>query len=224
MGLFDFLRPKQIPKAAFIADYEALFEKKIAAVRPISQLTFIILDTETTGLDPKKDYIISFGAIKLQQFTIPISSSKEWYLKVPIANAEAIQVHEIIHTLSPLRLEDFAQQFLKYVGTDILVGHHVGFDLAMLEKALRPFGLKKLLNPVLDTQYLAMRLEKGPHFDSSMGKPGEFALDSLCKRYGIELDDRHTAAGDAFLTAQLLMKLLKLAEKKGINDYGTLMR
>jgi DNA polymerase-3 subunit epsilon len=224
MGFFDFLWQKQTPKASFVVSYESLFEKKIPSVRPISELRFIVLDTETTGLNPKEDYIISFGAIKLQHFSIPISHSKELYLKVPIKNAKAIQVHELIQTEGPIPLREFAEQVLEYVGANILVGHHVGFDLAMLEKALRPFGLKKLLNPVLDTQYLASRLEKGPHYDPSMGRPGEYTLDSLCERYGIVLDDRHTAAGDAFLTAQLLIKLLKLAEKKGIKDFGSLIR
>ncbi|WP_291781925.1 3'-5' exonuclease [Cecembia sp.] len=224
MGFFDFLRPKPIPKATFVTAYEGLFEKKIPAVRPISQLNFVVLDTETTGLNPKMDYIISFGGIKLSHFSIPVRNCKEMYLKVPIKNAEAIQVHELIRTKDPVALRDFAREFLEFIGPHILVGHHVGFDLAMLEKALRPFGLKKLQNAVLDTQYFAMRLEKGIQYDPSMGKPGEFTLDSLCERYGITLDDRHTAAGDAFLTAQLLMKLLKLAEKKGIKDFGSLFR
>jgi DNA polymerase III subunit epsilon len=50
-----------------------------------------------------------------------------------------------------------------------------------------------------------------------------YSLDRLCEKYQIELDDRHTAPGDAFLTAQLLLKLLKLAEKKGIKTFGELI-
>ena len=224
MGFLDFIWPQKTPKASFVEAYEALFEKKMAAVRPISQLGFTVLDTETTGLDPKKDYIISFGAIKLRGYIIPLRESKEWYLEVPIKNAEAIQVHEIIQRKDTLPLREFGKQFLEYIGTDIIVGQHVGFDLLMLEKALKPFGLKKLLNPVLDTQHLAIRLEKGPHYDPGMGKPGEYSLENLCQRYSIPLDDRHTAAGDAFLTGKLLLKLLKQAEKKGINNFGTLIR
>jgi DNA polymerase-3 subunit epsilon len=53
---------------------------------------------------------------------------------------------------------------------------------------------------------------------------GTYSLDELCIRYGIEMDDRHTAAGDAFLTAQLFLKLLKLAEKKGIRNFKDLLR
>lgn len=214
----------KIPKAVFIEEYERLFEKPIPPMRPISQLTFVLIDTETTGLDHKKDFIISFGAIKLKSYVLKIDTALEIYLQTPLKRKEAIEVHEILDTGNGMSIKEFGKQFLKYIGKDIIVGHHIGFDLLMLEKALKPFGLKKLLNPVLDTQYLAMRLEKGPQFDLSLGKPGEYVLDSLCNRYGIELDDRHTAAGDAFLTGQLLMKLLKLAEKKGIKDFGNLIR
>ena len=148
----------------------------------------------------------------------------EIYLQTPVKNKEAIQVHEILDTRQGMAIKDFAKEFLAYIKNDVIVGHHIGFDLSMLEKILKPFGLKKLFNPVLDTQYFAMRLEKGLQYDPSMGKPGEYGLDSLCERYGIELNDRHTAAGDSFLTGQLLMKLLKMGEKKGIKDFGALMR
>ncbi|MFD2200489.1 PolC-type DNA polymerase III [Shivajiella indica] len=224
MGIFDFLGKKKAPKSTFVQQYEELFERKIPSVRPIKQLNFVVIDTETTGLDPQKDYIISFGGIKVSNYSINLHTAKELYLDFKIQNRESIKVHEIIQPLGSIPLKDFGNEVLDYISSDIVVGHHIGFDLAMLEKALRPFGLKKILNPVLDTHYLAIRLEKGPHFDYSMARPGEYALDNLCERFGITLDDRHTAAGDAFLTAQLLMKLLKAAENKGIKDFGDLFR
>lgn len=224
MAWLDFFSEQKNPKWDFIETYEAGFEKKIPGLRPISQLSFVVLDTETTGLDHKKDDILSFGAVKVKGYRFSLVDSLELYLESSIQNPEAIQVHEILQQRNTVPQEVFARKFLEFVGQDILVGHHVGFDWAMLEKACKPFGLKKLLNPVLDTHQLAIRLEKGPHFDSSMGIPGEYTLDNLCERYGIALDDRHTAAGDAFLTAQLLMKLLKKAEGKGIKDFASLMR
>ena len=224
MGVFDFFRKGKAPKSAFVQEYESLFEKKIPSIRPIRQLNFVVIDTETTGLDAQKDFIISFGGIKVKNYSMNLQSTRELYLDFQIQNRESIKVHEIIYPVKTIPLKDFGKEVLDYISSDIIVGHHIGFDLMLLEKALKSFGLKKMLNPVLDTQYLAIRLEKGPHFDFSMAKPGEYALDNLCERHGIALDDRHTAAGDAFLTAQLLMKLLKVAEKKGINDFGRLFR
>lgn len=224
MGFFDFLFPSPRKKAEFVTAYEVSFGQKIPASRGLSLLPFVILDTETTGLEPKTDYILSFGAVKLKGFQLNMQETLEWYLRTPGRSREAIEVHEILQPGELMDLQAFGEQFLDYIGTSILVGHHVGFDLEMLTKALKPFGFRKFLNPVLDTHSLAVRLEKGPHYDSSMGKPGEYSLDSLCERYQISLDDRHTATGDAYLTAQLLMKLLKLAEKKGIGSYGDLIR
>lgn len=224
MGILDFLWGKKIPKSGFVEEYESLFEKKIPAIRPLEQLTFVVLDTETTGLNPKKDFIVSFGGIKVRGYSMQVQSAKEMYLEVQVQNNDAVKVHEILQANDIISKKEFAKELLAFVGADIIVGQHIGFDILMLEKELQAYGLKKLLNPVVDTQYLAIRLEKGPHYDSSLGKPGEFSLDSLCERYGISLDDRHTAAGDAFLTAQLLMKLLKLAEQKGIKDFGALTR
>lgn len=224
MGIFDFLFSPPGKKAEFVMTYEAGFSNKIPASRGLGLLPFVVLDTETTGLTPKSDYILSFGAVKLKGFQITMEDTMECYLQTPRRSREAIEVHEILRPGELMTLEDFAERFLAYIGTSIIVGHHVGFDLEMLTKALKPFGFRKFLNPVLDTHSLAVRLEKGPHYDTSMGKPGEYTLDSLCERYQISLDDRHTAAGDAYLTAQLLMKLLKLAEKKGIGSYGKLIR
>jgi DNA polymerase-3 subunit epsilon len=224
MGWLDFLLGKRIPKSSFVEAYESGFEKKIPSIRPISQLTFVVLDTETTGFNPKTDHVISFGAIKLKGYSMQVASGVERYLDVQVQNRESIKVHEILYPIETSPTKDFAKDLLGYVGSDIIVGHHIGFDLMMLEKTLQPFGFRKFLNPVIDTKYFAMRLEKGPHFDEKTALKEEYALDAVCNRYGIGLDDRHTAAGDAFLTAQLLMKLLKIAETKGIKDFGGLMR
>ncbi len=223
MGWLDFLFRKKA-KADFVISYEEKCNESIPSQRPIDQLTFIVLDTETTGLNPEKDKIVSFGAVKIQQGKIFVKNSKEFYFETSDNKNEALKVHEVLYPKDPVRIETFAKDLLSFLEHHIIVGHHIGFDLKILEKSLSPFGLKKFLNPVLDTQYLAVRLEKGYHYDISTGKPGEYSLDSLCERYHIPLNDRHTAAGDSFLTAQLLLKLLKKADKIGIKDFKSLMR
>jgi DNA polymerase III subunit epsilon len=211
-------------KEDFVRDYESLFKEKTSPKTPVDQLNFTILDTETTGLEPKKDYILSFGAVKLKTWQISVSSSMELYLQAPFKRTSALGVHEIIENQNSLTLMEFAKKVLPYLGNSILVGHHIDFDVAMLEKTFRPFGLSKLLNPTLDTLDLAVRLEKGIYYDPMLIRGEQYSLDALCQRYEIPLDDRHTAAGDAFLTAQLLLKLLKLLELKGITNYKSLIK
>lgn len=210
--------------SSFVVDYQKLFERKSFVDKRLSQCVFIILDTETTGLNVKQDYIISYGSVKIRNYAIKINSSRQWFLKQKKEGREAIKVHEIINVKNGLPLRQFVKLFLNDIGNAVIVGHHIDFDIAMLEKAARPFGLKKLLNPRLDTFDLAVRLELGRYAGRQAVNSNDYRLDALCQRYHIPLDDRHTAAGDAFLTAQLFLKLLKIAEEqKGIKTCGELL-
>lgn len=224
MGWFDFINKGKTLATSEVQDYEKLFNKKIPRETPVSDLDFTFLDTETTGLNSRRDHIVSYGSVKAKGYTIKIKSVKEYYLNPGKLGREAIKVHGIIKTEGFIPLEDFVRRFLLDIGDSILVAHHAGFDRAMLERACRPFGLKKLNNPVIDTLDLAIRLEIGRNYNSRLINMQDYSLDSLCGRYHIPLDDRHTASGDALLTAQLWMKLLKIAESKGIKTFGDLMK
>ncbi|MEX2514020.1 MAG: 3'-5' exonuclease [Cyclobacteriaceae bacterium] len=213
----------QFPKREFIKDYEKLAVRKIPKSKPIFELEFLILDTETTGLNVNRDYILSFGSVHVAGYRIYISSAQEYYLRPKKRNKEAIAIHGLVEDRPYISREELLRIFVREASGRILVGHHVGFDLAMLEKLGRSFGLRKIKNPVLDTFQLAIRLEFGKFYDPGLVVSSAFALDHLCDKNHITLDDRHTAAGDAFLTSQLLVKMLKQAEKKGIKTFGDLM-
>jgi DNA polymerase-3 subunit epsilon len=223
MTWWEFWKPST-QKSDFTAAFLEQAKVIIPSIRTIDQLNFVVLDTETTGLDPAVDFILSFGAVKISNLTIQISSAVEWYPISPKNGKETAQIHEILNTKAPIPIAEFVPKFLEYIGNSILVGHHVGFDLQMLLKACKAFGLEDFPNPCVDTMNLAIRLEHGPHADRTQIKREEYSLDALCTRYGIITEDRHTAAGDAFLTAQVFLKLLALARRKGINDFGQLLR
>lgn len=212
-----------LPKPGYLKAYEQTLLKKISKEKPISELEFLVLDTETTGLDTRKDHVLSYGAVQVSNNRIKIPTSREFYLRPKKQNKEAVKVHGLIQVRPYLSREQLIRSFLEDASSRILVGHHIGFDLAMLEKVGRNLGLKRIRQPGLDTYELAVRLELGKYHDPNSVVPQDYSLDKLCERYQIPLDDRHTAAGDALLTAQLLLKLLKIAEKKGIKTFGTLM-
>lgn len=212
------------PRAAFLEEYVAANAEKIPGIRPIDQLTFVILDTETTGFDPNSDHVLSFGGIKIKKNILQIADSVEWYPKTDRQPNATATVHGILQQRNQLELKEFAVKLVDFLGNGILVGHHVGFDLSMLAQILKPFGLSNFLNPVIDTMQFAIRLDYGPLADLSQIAKEPYSLDQLCTRFGIQLDDRHTAAGDAFLTAQLFLKMLKEAEKKGIRTCSDLFR
>ncbi|NVJ87123.1 MAG: 3'-5' exonuclease [Algoriphagus sp.] len=214
----------QTKKQDFVEEYLRLFEKPIPGIRRISQLEFVVLDTETTGLDPKNDFVISFGGIKIQGLKIRIETAQEWYPESPKEATHSAEIHGLLERENQLKAEEFSQNLLAYFGSAILVGHHLKFDLEMLQKLCLDFGLKNFSNRTIDTLELAVRLEHGPHVNWQGIPMRDYSLDALCDRYQITPDDRHTAGGDAFLTAQLFLKLLKLAERKGITTYEHLFR
>lgn len=210
-------------QSSFVVEYNKLFEQQSTAHKSLSKCTFVVLDTETTGLNIKKDYIISCGSIKIQNEAIKVSTARHYFLNPKKEDRTSITVHQIIGVKNALPLPKFVEFLLNDVGNAVLVGHHIGFDKAMLEKAARPFGLKKLQNYCVDTYELAIRLELGKYSDPQRIDKNDYKLDALCQRYKIPLDDRHTAAGDAFLTAQLFLKLLKIAQQKGIKTCRSLI-
>jgi len=106
------------------------------------------------------------------------------------------------------------ERFLGYLRDGVIVGHHIGHDITAFDAGYeRHFGMR-LLNRSLDTMDLTLHLEQDGAF--ATGPPiRQFTLDSLCERFGVIPHDRHTASGDAFMTAQVFLRLLKLATRHG---------
>ncbi|MEM7575454.1 MAG: 3'-5' exonuclease [Bacteroidota bacterium] len=186
---------------------------------PLEQINFIVLDVESTGLKPKQDRLLSIGALRVQHNQIQLEGALELYLDPPAARekTEAIAIHGLLpgtENRNYVEEEDALRQLLAFVGSGVLVGHHLGFDLAILNAALQRLRTPKLRNKVIDTAKLAKKLQPPGY----LSHPQQFQLDQLARQYKIPLSDRHTALGDCYITAILLMKLLhQLRERKGRN-------
>lgn len=176
-----------------------------------------MFDTETTGLDVKKDEVLLLGAVAVEKGSIDVRQTFEAYL--PLEEGAALQSADI-HGVLPEKeatvpWQEALPAFLDYLNSSIIVGHNIDFDLRMLHKLLRRAGIKqRLRNKTLDTAQLAIRLDH-PRGSHSI-KHSEYTLDALCERYHIPLHDRHHATGDAFITAVLLLKLLAKLRKRGV--------
>jgi DNA polymerase-3 subunit epsilon len=224
--MFEWLRNRQRQAVApdFWRAYEASFHHRPERKQPIEAVSFVVFDTETTGLDTRKDRILSIGAVRIEQWAIDLSASFERLVNQERRNGgrESIPIHGILPVERPegLNEEQAVQAFLGYIGNSVLVGHHVLFDISMINEALRRMGLGKLKNRYLDTARLALRLQRGP-YQRRDPYPG---LDQLCDRYGILPEDRHTAAGDAFLTALVFLKMLGQLKGRGVRNLGDLLR
>lgn len=224
-------RQEQIPEDApdFWRAYAQTFAYKPSAQKAISEVRFVVFDTETTGLDPCTDRIISMAGVEVLGQTIHISRSFEWFLETSenCRQAESITVHGILPqqtTSEGIPEQQAMTQFLAFVQDAVLVAHHAAFDITIVNEALRRYcpGKPKLLNKSLDTAHLAIRLEQ--YGSTSPYKSSDYSLDSLIDRYQLRAHDRHNAAGDSFITAQLLIKLLSKARQRGIRTLGDLLK
>lgn len=178
---------------------------------PIEQVRFVVLDSETTGLDPRKDRLVTIGAIAVVNHEILIEDSFEALLKVTY-NSSAVTVHGVTReeSLAGLDEPEALGRFLNYLGDAVIVGHHISHDLETFNAGYqRHFGFR-LRNSSLDTMALTLHLERDGAF-AGRDPIQQFSLDALCSLFDIIPHDRHTAPGDAFLTALVFQRLLRLA-------------
>ncbi|MEE2772353.1 MAG: 3'-5' exonuclease [Bacteroidota bacterium] len=194
--------PENLPK--FYKDYAATLENMPSA---ISETRFVVFDTETTGLDPNEDRILSIGAVTVKNLQIDISENLELYLQQDFFNPESVKIHGLIQNekFEKISEEKAIEQFLDYSHGSVLVAHHAGFDVKMINRALKRMGLPKLRNKVLDT---GMMYKKNRLITNLIDRDKVYSLDEIAEAYNIDLVDRHTATGDAFITALVFLKLL----------------
>ena len=190
---------------------------------PIEQVRFVVLDSETTGLNPQKDRIVTIGAIAVLDHEILLEDSFEALLKVE-HNSSAVTVHGVTREESRSGMDEAEalEKFLKYLGDGVIVGHHIGHDVETFNAGYqRHFGFR-MPNASLDTMSLTLLLERDGAF---AGRPAiqDFSLDALCVLFNIIPHDRHTAPGDAFMTALVFQRLLRLAAKHRRNTLSFLL-
>ncbi len=210
----------------FVCDYIQKNEQNTTRL-PLEKSRFVVFDTETTGLDLKKDKVISIGAIGMDNMQICVEDSMEIFVRGNYSgDKDSVTVHQILswelkngHTeLQAL------EAFLDYIGNSILVAHYAEFDTKIMSKMMQTHFGFSLLNKSIDTIELAKRMERGRfHRHQAVYRPKEYTLDNLCERYGIPISIRHNAAGDSLATAFLLQRLLYMAKRKGIKTVRELL-
>lgn len=188
--------------------FNSLFKKLFGPKNQNPANRFIVIDTETTGLDLKKDKILSIGAVVIEQNHININERFECYIEQAYFSSASVRIHGIMKHGDQIKMteKEAVEKFLEFVKGDIIVGHHVCFDIRMINKALATHGIKKLKNKVLDTGYLYRKLKP---FSGYPDQAKQLGLDDLCEDLQISKKGRHTASGDALITALAFMKIRK---------------
>ena len=132
MGWFN--RHRSYPKF-----YEEYLQKFKGPNPTIDTVRFVVFDTETTGLNPSSDRILSIGTVGIRNFEIDVSDSFECYLQQAHFNATTVEIHGILKTGKIIKIEeqDALIKFLAHIGNAVLVAHHAAFDIAMINEGLK---------------------------------------------------------------------------------------
>jgi len=210
-------------RPAFLGRYREHFRNTWQDGTPASEVRFVVLDSETTGLDPRKDRLITIGAVAVVGGEILLEDVFEALLEVEY-NSAAVTVHGVTRqeSLGGMTEPEALKRFLAYLKDGVIVGHHIGHDVATLNAGYERHWGFSLKNRSLDTMDLTLHLERDGAFQGG-DTISEFSLDGLCSLFGVIPHDRHTASGDAFITAQVFLRLLRLASRHGRSTVGRLM-
>jgi DNA polymerase-3 subunit epsilon len=178
-------------------------------------LAFTVLDTETTGLDPRGgDAIVSVGAVRVDRSRVREDDVLDRLVDParPIP-AVATAVHGITDDMVAGRssLATVLVDLSRFSEDTVLVGHDIAFDLAFLRPAEAAAGVA-LPGRVLDILLLSAVLHPAEGENHS--------LDALARRYGVPVIGRHTALGDALVTAEILVHMISQLAAQGVTTYG----
>jgi DNA polymerase-3 subunit epsilon len=184
---------------------------------PLDELIFAVMDVETTGFSYKKgDEIIAIGAVMVEGGEIKEGKT---FHQLVYPNR---QVSDQIQQLTGIQREMLVggpsffgvlQQFLSFIGCNIIVGHNVPFDLGFINPKLKKHCRCVIKNRNIDT----ITLSRSLHLPSK-----SFSLDNLLAFYNIEPVGRHSAIGDAFLTAEIFLRLMAELRSKNIRTLSGL--
>jgi DNA polymerase III epsilon subunit family exonuclease len=175
---------------------------------PLDRATFVVVDLETTGLRPGTSRICEIGAVRIRELEL----DEEFELLVD----PGVPIGPTVSALTGLRDADLVgsphpaiavRRFLEFAGDAVLVAHNARFDLAFLDRETERLTGARLAGPVVDTVGLARRL--------LVGRAPRAGLASLSQFFGTDTRPCHRALPDAQATAEILLRLIGLAQERG---------
>jgi DNA polymerase-3 subunit epsilon len=173
----------------------------------------VSIDCETTGLDPRKDDIVTIAAITIRGARILASERFEATLR-PVArmNPEAIKVHRLREAdlAAGRSIEDVLPDLLRFIGGRPLVGYYVDFDVAMLNRHVRRLLGVRLPNVRIEVSALYYERK---YAGAPPGADVDLRFASLLADLKVPLLDQHDAYSDALATAMAYLTLRDLRER-----------
>lgn len=182
------------------------YEKGTSLMKVLSD--YVVLDLETTGLDPRSCEIIEIGAVRVVNHAVTERFSALVHPETPISpfitSLTGITNAMVAHERS---VAEVLPEFLAFAGNAVVVGHNVNFDLGFLcENSLRLTG-RSFTNDYIDTLRLSRRLFPNEHHHK---------LSDLEQRFGLHNESAHRALSDVLLTQECYEILSALGREQGI--------
>jgi len=195
---------------------------------PLNKARYVVLDTELTGLDEKRDSIVSIGAVRIAEGRIGLGDVFYRLVSPKTAlHADSVVIHEITpsEVATEPAIDAVLADFLEYCGTDILVGHFISIDLSFLNREMKRMYGRKLANEAIDTfsiyKWLRKRRSSRHCFETPLAG---CRLHDMVKCFGIPVSGGHNALMDAFAAAQLLQRFFPALVEAGARDVGELLK
>ena len=191
--MLDWLKNIKKEHPEFWKEYISKFDKK--------SKRFVILSTETSGLNPIKDVILSIGSFAVIDNSVVIGDNFEAVLlQYKFLHDNGLSNEFIVESkMKKLGELEAVKQFIEYIGNAVLVGHHIDFDVEMINAALERLDCGRLKNEALDIDVMYRKLEDINN--------KQFSLDELSGIYNLPKSDRNSSSEDAYRIALLFLKL-----------------
>jgi len=195
-----------------LSDRISTIKKSIDWGQKLASASYVVFDTETTGLRPYRgDEITALGAMQINNKKI--IEEPYFYELVNPGRPITLQAQKITGITNEMVRQKppiipVLNRFLDFCGSRILIAHNAPFDLAFLNIKVGQTIGRRIVNPVIDTVLLTSALHYGI---------GDYSLENLATLFGFNLENRHNALGDARIAANLFLSLLPALEEKGVN-------
>lgn len=213
-------RPAPVVRAV-VYDFDLLSKSRNAAVADtrLDDLTYVVFDTETTGLLPEKgDEIVQIAAVRIvngrrvagEVFDTLVNPGRP----IPPGSTEVHGITDAMVAEAP-PITEVCRRFHRFAEGAVLVAHNAPFDMAFLRRREAELGLR-FENPILDTVLLSAVV---------FGQHETHSLDALTHRLGLTIPEeaRHTALGDTVATADALLKLLPMLQGRSLHTFGAVL-
>jgi CBS domain-containing protein len=177
---------------------------------PLITIDAVAIDVETTSLDPRRAWLVEIAAVRLVGGRLETGASLRRRVRPPVPiPAAATRIHGI-DDAAVSGAPPFAEvwpEFSAFIDRSVVIGHALGFDLAVLERECERAGLVCTLPRTLDTRLLA---------ELAAADLPDYSLDGVAAWLGIDATDRHSALGDALAAARIFIALLPKLRERGI--------